>query len=102
MLQHFPSLVIFVMLLNMAVSVNVRDVKDALREHALVARTVLSVLVLVPLFALGLSFVDAIPHQTQVVLVLLAVALGAPLTAQRAAGLGSTLATAMALQAIVA
>lgn len=102
MAQLFPSLVIFLMLLDMSISVDYRDLLRVRHQRALVARTALSVLVLVPLVTLALSFIDAIPMQTRVALALLAAAPGAPLSSQRAAQLGSTLATAMALQLIVA
>ena len=101
MLEHVPSFVVFVTLLNLAMSADVTDVRNALRDHSLIARTVLSVLVLVPMFALGLTFIDAIPRQTQIALILLAVAPGAPLAAKRATALGGTLPTAVALQTTV-
>lgn len=102
MAKLLSHLVIFMLLFDMAVGVDPRDLWRVRRQHALVARAVLAALVLVPLFALCLTFIDAIPHQTQVALALLAAAPGAPLVARRAAGLGSTLATAMALQLTVA
>lgn len=95
-------LVIFMLLLDMAVSVDPQDLWRVRREHALVARAALAALVLVPLFALCLTFIDAIPCQTQVSLALLAAAPGAPLVARRAAALGSDLARSMALQLTVA
>lgn len=102
MAKHFPQLVVLLMLLSMSLSVHPSDLLRVLRDRSLVLRTALSVLVLVPLFALGLTYIDAIPHETQVALALLAAAPGAPLASQRAKALGSGLSTAMALQLLVA
>lgn len=102
MARHFPQLVVFLMLLNTALSVHPGDTWRVLRDRSLVLRTVLSAIVLVPLFTVVLTFIDAVPHSTQVALALLAAAPGAPLASKRAAALGSTVSTAMALQLLVA
>lgn len=98
----FTAVVIFLNLLDMAFSVNPADLARVARQRGLVLRAALSVLVVVPVFALAVSYIDAIPWPTRVALGLLACAPGAPLGAKRAAQLGSTLATGMGLQLIVA
>lgn len=98
----FSAVVIFLNLLDMAFSVRPGDVTRVWKERWLVWRALLSVLVLVPLFAWALSWVTAIPWHARASLALLACAPGAPLGAKRAAQLGSQLATAMGLQLIIA
>ncbi len=102
MAQLFPSLVIFLSLLDAAVTVSFRDVLRVAMQFPLIARAMLSVLVLVPAFATVLTFIEGIPWPTRVALALMACSPGAPMSAKRAVQLGSPLSTAMAMQLIVA
>lgn len=102
MAAMFSATVIFLLLLDMAIGVAPADVTRVWRDRSLVWRSMLSVLVLVPLFTWALSWIEAIPWHARVSMALLACAPGAPLGAKRAAQLGSHLATAMGLQLILA
>ncbi len=102
MAQLIPSLVIFLQLLDMTLTVSFRDVLRVALQFPLIARALLAVVVLVPAFATLLTFIEAIPWPTRVALALMACSPGAPMSAKRAVQLGSPLSTAMAMQLIVA
>src|SRR4029453_15917159 len=102
MFQTLAGAPLFTVLFSIGVATDVRDLRWALSQPALVARSLFSVLVLVPIVGVLMAWSLDISREAQLGIALMAIAPGAPIALRRSIGAGGHHSFAATLQLLVA